>query len=401
MRVGQLQFQSQLLGSTLQTEADLTRNQAEASSGQSFVNLSDLTTSVPRLLTLSGEISSLQAASSGAKTVSRDLTATDAALSTLQNVAAAAGAALVQALGLNSPGTDTTNIKQQAKGYLDQVISTLNTQSEGRYIFNGLNPTTPPAAFPNDGQIAVDASTLSAASGGTLVLHFSDQPPLTITWPGPIGINDLATMVSSQLAQAGLRSRFSSVYGDASGLHLIGIADQNPPGGLTSASLNGSTDLAVISTRQQANPTTDYFTGPLNGAAPTRDLGQGVNLGTGVTANDPAIEELVRALRLAENVQTTPSLDTATLNQAHSLITQAISDLGTLQGRVGLLGNEADSAASSLDSSVTSLQSNVSDLTGADMASVMTQINQEQTQLQAAFMILSRLSSLTVLNELH
>ena len=43
----------------------------------------------------------------------------------------------------------------------------------------------------------------------------------------------------------------------------------------------------------------------------------------------------------------------------------------------------------------------LTDLTGADMAGLMTQMNQQQTQLQAAFMILARLSNLTLLNELH
>ena len=211
MRVGQLQFQQQLLTSTLGVEADIAKGQTKASSGQSFVNLSDLTTSVPRLLNLSAEVSRLQAASTGAKTISRDLTATDTALSTLQSVAADAGASLVQALGIGTPGLDATNIKQQAKGYLDQVLATLNTQSEGRYIFNGMDPTSPPVAFPNDARIGLDAATLSNPAGGSLVLTFPDAPALTVTWPGAITVDDLTATVSSRLAQAGLGSRFSDV----------------------------------------------------------------------------------------------------------------------------------------------------------------------------------------------
>ena len=235
------------------------------------------------------------------------------------------------------------------------------------------------------------------------MLFRSSQPPVTVSWPASAAMatSKLATMVTSALAQAGLAGAFSSITGDSSGLHLIGVRGENPPGGLQTADFNGTSDLTIVSTRQQANPSTDYFTGPSGASVPIRSFGQGGSLGAGVAANNPAIEELVKGLRLAANVQTSPTLDTASLKQAYAIIKQAITDIGTVQGQVGLLENEATSAASWLGSSVTSLQSNQQDLTGADLASLMTQINQQETQLQAAFMIISRLSSLTVLNELH
>jgi flagellar hook-associated protein 3 FlgL len=130
-------------------------------------------------------------------------------------------------------------------------------------------------------------------------------------------------------------------------------------------------------------------------------LGDGVALPAGIAADQPGIEKLVRALRLVETLRATPSLDAsgkATLASALDLVSGSIDQLGQLVGELGSRQVLVEDLSASHELMRLQLQDTVDGLENLDIGEAMTQLSSNQTQLQAAYMMLARLGSLSLLN---
>ncbi len=402
MKVANLQQLDRTLRQTLATQRSLSRSQTQATSGLRYETLSDLGSGVPRFVDLSTEIRSLEATAAAAKDATRRLAATESSLSRLEDIAAQARALFVRALGTDAAATDEYHLNAQAQAMLNDALAVLNTQAEGRYLFNGIDPNHPPAGFPDEGLLTPSAAELAA--GASAVLTFADGAAATVTWPAGASLADIAARTVAALDQANLGSRFADVYADGTTVRFLGRAGEKHPGGLTSVKIAGGERLATVSTRLRTDlsgRTVDYYAAPAGAAFPVRPYGPGAALAAGITADEPAIEKLVRALRIAERAPMVPSTDRNAVSQAHALVAEALSDLGALRGRTGLRENEADQVVAGAEEALTFLQSSFADLTEVDMAELMSRMSQEQLQIEAAFMVLARLGDLTLLNHLR
>ena len=402
MKVANLQQRDRMLRQTLEAQEGLSRSQAQSTSGLRYQKLSDLGSGVPRFIDLSAEIRSLEAGAGAAKDAARRLAATESSLSRLEDIATRARALFVRALGPDAAATDEYHLNEQARAMLNDAFAVLNTQAEGRYLFNGIDPERPPAGFPEEGVMTPSAAELTA--GGSAILTFADGATTTVSWPSGASLADVAARARAALAQGGHGSRFAEVYADGTTLRFLGRAGEPLPGGLKSITVAGGERLSTVSTRLRSDlsgRTVDYYAAPAGASFPVRPYGPGTALAAGVTADEPAIEKLVRALRIAEQTKMIPTTDRNAVSQAHALVAEALGDLGALRGRVGLRENEADQAVTGAEEALTFLQSSFSDLTEVDMAELMSRMSQEQLQIEAAFMVLARLGDLTLINHLR
>ena len=114
-RLGDLGFSQSLMGSATSTGSSLQALEARISSGRSALSYSDLQGDTARYIASKNQLTEVQEYTRSTQTVGRYLTAADNALSSLSDIASNARAMLVRALGLDSPGVDQYQLKNQAK----------------------------------------------------------------------------------------------------------------------------------------------------------------------------------------------------------------------------------------------------------------------------------------------
>ena len=119
----------------------------------------------------------------------------------------------------------------------------------------------------------------------------------------------------------------------------------------------------------------------------------------GVTADDPAFEELLRALSYMDYAGA--NLDDAVLEEAYSLMKSAIDGLSDLQGRIGASTKVLDSAKNGHEDYLTYATNLISTLEDVDVAAATTELAQDEVQLQASYLSIARITDLSLLNYLR
>jgi flagellar hook-associated protein 3 FlgL len=119
----------------------------------------------------------------------------------------------------------------------------------------------------------------------------------------------------------------------------------------------------------------------------------------GITANEPAFEELLRALSYMDYAGA--NLDNAVLEQAFTMMKSAVDGLSDIRGRIGASSKVLESAKSGHEDYLTYTTNLVSTLEDVDVAEATTRLAQDEVQLQASYLSLSRLSELSLLNYLR
>ncbi len=399
-RLGDLGFSQSLMGSATSTGSSLQALEARISSGRSALSYSDLQGDTARYIASKNQLTEVQEYTRSTQTVGRYLTAADNALSSLSDIASNARAMLVRALGLDSPGVDQYQLKNQAKSLLDQAISSLNTQSEGSYIFAGATSDRAPVGF---GSLTHLSPGPTQATDSTVSLTVGPKAtPLVVTVPAG---TSPAQAIKTALQEQGVPG-LGRMSVTADGNLEVAAADGVSPFSVTVTGTTGGM-IATSDTRnvRDTPPDSDtenfnYYQG-LQGAAPrSAPIGAGTSISYGVSADEPAVERLLRALRVAETAQTQPTMDRAAVQKALGLMNDAISGISELRAHVGAQGKAVDDANSSNQLATVYVQNMVDETENLDLGTAMTSLSQQQLQLQAAYMILSRLSSLSLLNYL-
>lgn len=121
----------------------------------------------------------------------------------------------------------------------------------------------------------------------------------------------------------------------------------------------------------------------------------------GVTADQPGFEELFRSLQMTATATTSPTVDTARLNEALSVVKQAIADIPTIRSTIGASGNAISAASDEHTTMTTYLEQNITDIKSVDVPSALTKLSSDQTVLEAAYMTTVRLSGLSLVSYMH
>lgn len=119
----------------------------------------------------------------------------------------------------------------------------------------------------------------------------------------------------------------------------------------------------------------------------------------GITADEPAFEEMLRALSYMDYAGA--NLDDAVLEEAYSLMKSAVDGLSDIRGRIGASTKVLESAKAGHEDYLTYATNLVSTLEDIDVAEATTRLAQDEVQLQASYLSLSRISELSLLNYLR
>jgi flagellar hook-associated protein 3 FlgL len=118
----------------------------------------------------------------------------------------------------------------------------------------------------------------------------------------------------------------------------------------------------------------------------------------GVTADDPAFEQAMRALNLVAN---NAPLSSSTLDEALNLATNAVSATAEIQAKLGLASSSIE-AASTTQSDYQNFAKTLGDnLTTVDVAAVTAQLSTYQAQLTASYSAISKIQGLSLASYLR
>lgn len=119
----------------------------------------------------------------------------------------------------------------------------------------------------------------------------------------------------------------------------------------------------------------------------------------GITADEPAFEELLRALSYMSYAGA--NLDNAVLEQSFTMMKSAVDGLSDVRGRIGASSKVLESAKSGHEDYLTYATNLVSTLEDVDVAEATTRLAQDGVQLQASYMTLVRINEMSLLNYLR
>jgi flagellar hook-associated protein 3 FlgL len=197
-------------------------------------------------------------------------------------------------------------------------------------------------------------SSISAAMSGTT--------STTLNSVGSSTLEDLAGQVNTQL----------------NGRYLFGGSQTDQP----------AVDLSTYETTTASATTADtsYYQGDSQLASVR--VSDTSTITYGVTGDNSAIEEALRAAKLVSQATTDP-VDTTALTDAFNLATSAINDLSNLQASVSVTSSRLSDAQNNQTSYISLLTDAASSIKDIDSAQAVAKVSQLDTQLQASYSALS------------
>jgi flagellar hook-associated protein 3 FlgL len=118
----------------------------------------------------------------------------------------------------------------------------------------------------------------------------------------------------------------------------------------------------------------------------------------GVTADNPAFEQVMRVLKFVAN---SSSLSSSDITQALDLASSALSATSIVQTRLSSAASQIESASAGQSDYKSFAQSLSSDLTGVDVAAVTAQLSTYQSQLTASYSAIAKIQSLNLASYLR
>ena len=329
----------------MRLQSDLTKAQAEASSGQiQDIGLAQ-GLSTARTLSFDYQQTEMSTIIDTNQITSSRLDTTNQALSQMLSIAQEF---TTQLTSVKTSKSDPSVLVAQAKASLQSVISALSTTFSGAYVFSGVASNIQP--IPNypgspssDGKLAVDAAFQNAFS-----INQSNA--------GVANITDTAM-------KSFLDNTFPQLFNDT---------------GWPSFFKGSSTQLTA---RVGINDTSS----------------------ASVTANDQGIRDLIASLVAVSDLGG-QNMNTTTfgvvIDKAMQLAGSAQTGITASQTQVGLMESKIKSSTDNLTAQKDIMQKAYTQATSVDQYEVATRVNQLTTQLQTAYSLTSRMQQLSLLQYL-
>lgn len=172
-------------------------------------------------------------------------------------------------------------------------------------------------------------------------------------------------------------------------------------GNLEPVDLTGYDPTAAWPPAAPGTVDTSYYQG--DGVTATARADDDLELDYGVTADEPGFEKLMRALaytRWAGQNPTDPDRGMV-LAEAMDLTREAIGDLSRIRSGIGANSSVLDAAELRHEQFKTYATEAISDLEDTDLTVAITQLSTDQTLLQASYLSLSRLDSISLVDFLR
>ena len=273
----------------------------------------------------------------------------------------AGGTGVFGAITLTGTTGDISKINQnkiETSGTAASATLTLNS-SDGNFVATGID-------------LSVDASTV----------------PVTLT-NGTTGATiTLSVNVTTGLINANIRDADTEIRLDdflenvaaSNGSVNVAYARPGDPGYDTTKPGFYEGDSTELSVRIDSNATVDY----------------------GVTADEPGLEKLFRALYMARNATVTPgNIDRATLESALGLAIEAIRDIPDIRSKIGSDRLALEQMKNRHLDFVVYTGEAINKIETIDVGAAVARISIDQVQLEASYMLTARLSQLMLTNILR
>lgn len=324
--------------------ANLAKLQLEISSGRKADIGLDLGARTGEAVSVRAEHTRLDALiDTNALTASR-LDVTQAALKDLLSTTQDSLATLVAVRDSNGSASVA---KGQAEGSLKLLISRLNTQLGGTYIFSGINTDTKP--------VTDYFATPASASKTAVDTAFNGAFGFNQTDPGVAGITPAAMT-------AFLNGPFDALFAD-------------PQWGATWSSATNQTMTSQISPAESLN--------------------------SSVSANEKPMRQLAAAFTMMADLGA-EALGKETykvvVDKAISLLGEAVVGVTNLKGGVGLAQSRVSAASDRLEVQTGILNRRVNDLELVNKEETAVRLNTAITQLETTYAVSSRIQRLSILN---
>ena len=274
---------------------------------------------------------------------------TQTAMTQLQKIASDFNAQLNTLNGLNPQNVDV--VAASARDALAQVAGLLDTQDGGVYVFAGQDTGNPPVPDP-------DAITSSG---------FYTQIASAVAG---LAVNGAATTAASTLGIAA---------SNATGTSPFSTYLSQPAASIGAPVVQiGANRTQAVGLVASAN-----LTGP----------------STGTSTTGSAMRDLMRALATIGSLSSTQVNDAgfgALIQDTRTSLTGAINVMATDAGTLGNVQSSLTARRSQLDAVATALSTQVSSAEDADMASILSNLSQVQTQLQSSYRLIASVSGLSL-----
>ena len=213
-------------------------------------------------------------------------------------------------------------------------------------------------------------------------------------------VTDLITSLRSQLSAAttGSSTTTASVIASAQQMltemgSLMNTQYDNQYlfGGARTASKSVDLSSFASGTGSTTTADTSYYKGDDEIASVKVADDQTVSYG--ITADNPAFEQVMRVLKFVANSSTLSSTD---LSNALDLASSALDATATVQAKLSSAASQIEQAQSRQSDYQSYAQTLASDLTGVDVAAVTAQLSAYQAQLTASYSAIAKIQSLNL-----
>lgn len=140
------------------------------------------------------------------------------------------------------------------------------------------------------------------------------------------------------------------------------------------------------------SPDTNYYKGDNQVLSVQADIGLTVKYG--VTADNPAFEQIARALKIITAAGTPPSA--GAMNEALIVVNQALDGLPGVTSQIGQARKQLTDLKAQHQDLQTYTQGAIGDIENVDITTAMTNLNQDQLTLQASYMVIAAMRNLTL-----
>jgi flagellar hook-associated protein 3 FlgL len=237
-----------------------------------------------------------------------------------------------------------------------------------------------------DAATSAGNKTQAMYSAVTTVSNLLNSFRSTLTAADSASTDATATQQTAQQLLQEMGSLLNTQY---AGSYLFGGGQTtNPPVDVSSASYPAMTSPSSAST--------SYYKG--DDETMSVRVSDSETVSYGVTADNPAFEQALRALNLVAN---NSPLSSDTLNEAMSLTTSAIDATANVQAGLGISSSAIQSASASQSDYQNFAKTLGDNLTNVDVAAVTAQISTYTAQLEAAYSAISKIQSLNLTSYLR
>lgn len=294
-----------------------------------------------------------------------------------------------------------------------QNLSQLQTQGNtlDQQISTGLKSQTFAGIAPQASQL-VDLTTAQSQQQSDINSINTVNTTLQTMSLATSTIATLVQQFSSTLATDAYNTSGAPIQSQAQGL-LAEVGNYlNTEGGDGYVFSGSATSTPPFNASGLPNP--GDLTTPVNGAPPNgyyqgndtvaqAQVDNNLTLQYGVTADNSSIEQVVRVLNYLANsgtLSSTNPTDVANVNQAQQMLTTATTGLQQLTSTIGLQQSQLTNVLQAHQNSLTLIQTNIGDIENTNPATVITQLDALQTQMEASYQTVNVLQNLSLANYL-